>query len=71
MLRHSSRVRTTAGFAIFLLVTLALSVTSAGSASAEPTASYTFSPTAPSVREPVTFTSTGECDVPPCSTVWT
>jgi len=70
MFRHPSRVRTTTGIAIFLLVTLALSVTSAGGASAEPTASYTFSPTAPTVHEPVTFTSTGECDVPPCRTQW-
>ena len=70
MFAHLSRVRTTAGIAIFLLVTLGLSVTSAGSASAVPTASYTFAPTAPTVHEPVTFTSTSECDVPPCRVQW-
>jgi|1185.fasta_scaffold66773_1 hypothetical protein len=53
-----------------LLLTAAALVGSAGSASAVPTADFTFSPTQPTVRQPVTFRWTGTCDVEPCSFSW-
>src|SRR3954451_15483076 len=53
-----------------LLLTAAALVGSAGSASALPTADFTFSPTQPTVRQPVTFRWTGTCDTPRCSFSW-
>jgi hypothetical protein len=53
-----------------LLLATATLVGSAGSASALPTADFTFSPTQPTVRQPVTFRWTGTCDGPPCSFSW-
>ena len=52
---------------MFVVVTL---VSSAGTASAAPTASFTFAPTAPVVAQPVTFTFTGACDATPCRITW-
>jgi hypothetical protein len=40
------------------------------SASALPTASFTFSPTTPTVGQPVEFTFTGSCDLAPCRIRW-
>src|SRR4051794_2047420 len=55
---------------VALLLAAAVLVGSAGSASALPTADFTFSPTQPAVRQPVTFRWTGTCDAPPCSFSW-
>jgi hypothetical protein len=43
---------------------------SAGSASAAPTADFTASTARPAAGQPVTFTFTGTCDVPPCRIQW-
>jgi hypothetical protein len=70
MNRNSAvRARLLAVTAALLLAAAAL-VGSVGSASALPTADFTFSPTNPAVRQPVTFRWTGTCDVPPCSFSW-
>src|SRR4051794_21957641 len=55
---------------VALLLAAAVLVGSAGSASALPTADFTFSPTQPAVRQPVTFRWTGTCDAPPCTFSW-
>lgn len=49
---------------------LALLVSFAGTASAAPTAQFTYGPKAPAVAKPVTFTFTGTCDVAPCRIQW-
>lgn len=53
-----------------LLLSLGTVVSTTGTATAAPTAEFTFSPTAPLVGQPVTFTFDGTCDVPPCSVDW-
>ena len=53
-----------------LLLSLALVFSAGGVASAAPTAEFTFGPTAPTVRQPVTFTFLGNCDIPPCIVEW-
>jgi hypothetical protein len=63
-------VKALGALALTLLISLVTLFSTAGIASAAPTAEFTFSPTAPAVREPVTFTFDGTCDVPPCSVEW-
>lgn len=63
-------VRALGALALALLISLVTLFSTAGVASAAPTAEFTFAPTAPAVREPVTFTFDGTCDVPPCTVEW-
>lgn len=53
-----------------LILALAVVVLTPGISAALPTSDFTFGPTAPEVAEPVTFTFTGSCDVPPCRIQW-
>lgn len=53
-----------------LCMSLAMTFFSASSASAAPTAEFTYDPTAPAVAQPVRFTFTGTCDVAPCRIQW-
>lgn len=53
-----------------LVLLLGLLWSSAGVASAAPTAEFTFLPATPVVSQPVTFTFTGTCDVAPCRIQW-
>jgi len=52
------------------LFALAMLLSFPGLASAAPTASVTYSPSAPLAAAPVTFTFTGTCDVAPCAIQW-
>jgi hypothetical protein len=63
-------VRALGALGLTLLMSLVTLFSTAGVASAAPTAEFTFSPTAPAVRQPVTFTFEGTCDVPPCTVEW-
>jgi hypothetical protein len=63
-------VRALGALTLAALVSLALLFSTAGVASAAPTAEFTFGPTAPAVRQPVTFTFDGTCDVEPCNVEW-
>jgi PKD repeat protein len=47
-----------------------MAFSTAGVAWATPTIDFTFSPTTPTVNEPVTFTSTVTCDIEPCTVGW-
>jgi hypothetical protein len=53
------------------LTALAVILLTPAPSSALPTAEFAYSSAAPASGEPVTFTFTGSCDVPPCSVVWT
>jgi hypothetical protein len=53
-----------------LVLSLAMVVAFAGTASALPTSDFTFDVTNPTVGQPVTFTFTGTCDVEPCRIQW-
>jgi hypothetical protein len=59
-----------ARLAVALLLSLAAVFATAGVASALPTAEFTFTPTTPMLRQPVSFTFTGTCDAPPCTISW-
>lgn len=65
-----TQVRALGALTITLLVSLVAVFSTVGTASAAPTAEFTFSPPAPAVRQPVTFTFQGTCDVPPCTIEW-
>lgn len=60
-----------AGPLVVALLWSFLVVAGSGHAWAEPTAGFTYGPSAPAVGEVVTFTSTGTCDVAACRTTWT
>jgi hypothetical protein len=64
-------VRAVLASALALLVSVLTLFASAGVSSAAPTAEFTFSPQAPTVGQPVTFTFRGTCDVEPCAVEWT
>jgi len=64
------RLTTPAKVALALFGCVAMLLVAAPSASAAPTSDFTFSPTAPAVGEPVTFTFTGSCDLEPCRIQW-
>ena len=53
-----------------LLLSLVAVFATAGGASALPTAEFTFTPSAPMLGQPVSFTFTGTCDSPPCTVTW-
>ena len=55
---------------VLALLLSALTILSSGVASAAPTAEFTFSPPAPTVHQPVTFTFSGTCDLDPCTVNW-
>jgi hypothetical protein len=57
-----------AGIAAFF--TFVMIVCCGGSASAAPTAEFTYRPTSPVVGRLVTFTFTGHCDIAPCRIQW-
>jgi hypothetical protein len=63
-------VRALGALILAALVSLAMLLSTAGLASAAPTAEFSFGPKAPAVRQPVTFTFDGTCDVEPCSVEW-
>jgi hypothetical protein len=64
------RLNAPAKVALALFVSAAMMLTAAQSAYAAPTSDFTFSPTAPAVSQPVTFTFTGSCDLEPCRIQW-
>ena len=53
-----------------VVAALVLLVSTAGTASAAPTASFTVSRSSPRVGQTVKFTFTGTCDVAPCRIQW-
>jgi hypothetical protein len=55
---------------VLALLISALTVLTSGVASAAPTAEFTFTPPAPTVGQPVTFTFSGTCDLDPCTVDW-
>ena len=67
---HRTAVRAAGAAVLALLLALVMAFSTVGVASATPTAEFTFSPTAPLVNEPVTFTFTGSCDLAPCTVDW-
>jgi hypothetical protein len=66
----ATQVRALGTLALAPLLALVTVFSTVGVASAAPTAAFTYGPTAPAVREPVTFRFTGTCDVEPCSIEW-
>ena len=66
----ATQVRALGTTALAPLLALVTVFSTVGVASAAPTAAFTYGPTAPAVREPVTFRFTGTCDVEPCSIEW-
>jgi hypothetical protein len=66
---HMRTFRPLAAVAVALTALVAVVMTPAVS-QALPTAGFTFAPAAPTVGEPVAFTFTGSCDVPPCRIQW-
>jgi hypothetical protein len=63
-------VRMLGALSLALLLPLVAVFSTAGVASAAPTASFRVSTTNPTVHQPVTFTFEGTCDVPPCTIDW-
>jgi hypothetical protein len=63
-------VRTLGALSLALLLPLVVVFSTAGVASAAPTSAFRVSTTNPTVRQPVTFTFEGTCDVPPCTIDW-
>jgi hypothetical protein len=63
-------VRTLGALSLALLLPLVVVFSTAGVASAAPTSAFRLSTTNPTVRQPVTFTFEGTCDVPPCTIDW-
>lgn len=55
---------------VLALLISALTFLSSGVASAAPTAEFTFTPSAPTVGQPVTFRFSGTCDLEPCTVGW-
>jgi hypothetical protein len=70
MTSPNAPVRAVGRLAPALLLALAAVFSTAGVASALPTAEFTFTPAAPALGQPVVFTFTGTCDTPPCSVSW-
>ena len=63
-------VRALGALSLALLLPLVVLFSTVGVASAAPTAAFRVSTTNPTVRQPVTFTFEGTCDVPPCTVDW-
>ena len=63
-------VRSLGALSLALLLPLVVVFSTVGVASAAPTAAFRVSTTNPTVRQPVTFTFEGTCDVPPCTIDW-
>jgi hypothetical protein len=55
---------------VLALLISALTILIPASASATPTAEFSFSPAAPTVGQPVTFKFSGTCDLDPCTIDW-
>jgi hypothetical protein len=55
---------------VLALLISALTILIPSSASATPTAEFSFSPAAPTVGQPVTFKFSGTCDLDPCTVDW-
>lgn len=63
-------VRALGALSLALLFPIVVVFSTVGVASAAPTAAFRVSTTNPTVRQPVTFTFEGTCDVPPCTVDW-
>lgn len=55
---------------VLALLISALTLLTPGPAAATPTAEFSFTPPAPTVRQPVTFKFLGTCDLDPCTVDW-
>ena len=70
VLGRVGQARPRTGRTALMLVLAAILLVIPATAAAAPTASFTISPASPQQGQAVTFTSTGACDVAPCTNRW-